>query len=394
MIQMILLRRRKNEAAKKLEESLGGSKKSSAKDEEEERRQNDLKKEMTQITGTGKVGADVVGGLLPTNLEELEARFASEDDEFQGMTPEQAQKRYALKRHDQAVHDIQMQIAAQKQAATQLKQQFSEIENQLDEMEAEYNKVIAYNQRIIEEIKKFDALETPENTKQLQMLRALVSLNENLKNQETKFKANCKRQLTSLKSQIEELDKEIKETGAGNSPIDVTFNEDKEKLQKMRQLSAKKTRDIALVERKIDEVPARTELTQYQRQFVELYEQVASKLNETRQYYTSYNTLEDTKMYLSKELSILNSIHDNYKNAIASKDSRSQFLESLSGIVGKVAESLTKIEQTLATVKQTKTDLNEKYTAQVEKERLFYKETKDFLEECRKNELLQAKLNN
>ena len=48
--------------------------------------------------------------------------------------------------------------------------------------------------------------------------------------------------------------------------------------------------DIALVERKMDEIPSRSELQQYQSQFIELYEQVAVKLKETRKYYQMYNS--------------------------------------------------------------------------------------------------------
>lgn len=39
---------------------------------------------------------------------------------------------------------------------------------------------------------------------------------------------------------------------------------------------------------------------------------VAAKHKETKQYYTLYNTLEDTKTYMKKELSLLNSICDSY----------------------------------------------------------------------------------
>ena len=53
-----------------------------------------------------------------------------------------------------------------------------------------------------------------------------------------------------------------------------TFAADKAKSEKILQLRNKKNRDIALLERKIDEVPSRGELMQYQRQFVDLYEQV------------------------------------------------------------------------------------------------------------------------
>ena len=36
---------------------------------------------------------------------------------------------------------------------------------------------------------------------------------------------------------------------------------------------------------------SRAELVQYERRFVEVYEQIAANLEETRRYYTKYNTL-------------------------------------------------------------------------------------------------------
>lgn len=39
---------------------------------------------------------------------------------------------------------------------------------------------------------------------------------------------------------------------------------------------------------------------------------VAAKHKETKQYFTLYNTLNDSKVYITKELSLLNSIFDNY----------------------------------------------------------------------------------
>ncbi|RUS75278.1 hypothetical protein EGW08_016970 [Elysia chlorotica] len=83
--------------------------------------------------------------------------------------------------------------------------------------------------------------------------------------------------------------------------IDKQYTADKEKLHKIRLLLAKKNREIAGLQRKIDEVPSRAELSQYQRRFLELYNQVASKHTETKQFFTLYNTLEDTKTYLNKE---------------------------------------------------------------------------------------------
>lgn len=85
-----------------------------------------------------------------------------------------------------------------------------------------------------------------------------------------------------------------------------------EKLKALRLQLAKKNRSIATLQRQLDEVPSRAELAQYQRRFLELYNQIAAKHKETKQYYTLYNSLEDSRVYIKKELSILNSISDMY----------------------------------------------------------------------------------
>lgn len=60
--------------------------------------------------------------------------------------------------------------------------------------------------------------------------------------------------------------------------------------------------EIAQAVRTIDDTPTRTELIQYERRFVELYQQVAWKLEETRKYYDMYNTLDTTLGFLQKEV--------------------------------------------------------------------------------------------
>lgn len=48
---------------------------------------------------------------------------------------------------------------------------------------------------------------------------------------------------------------------------------EKDQLQLVRLHLAKKNRAIVSIERKLDNIPDRTELSQYQRRFVELYSQ-------------------------------------------------------------------------------------------------------------------------
>lgn len=52
-----------------------------------------------------------------------------------------------------------------------------------------------------------------------------------------------------------------------------TLDKEKERLLIIRMQLAKKNRAIVSIERKLDNIPDRTELSQYQRRFIELYSQ-------------------------------------------------------------------------------------------------------------------------
>jgi len=163
-------------------------------------------------------------------------------------------------------------------------------------------------------------------------------------------------------------------------------------MQKINDALKMKTRAIALVKRKIDEVPSRRELQQYGKQFVELYEQMALRFTETKQYFTSYNTLEDTKSLLQKEVKILESINETYPKALKSKGAKQKFLESMDNIVTSVEQNIEKAKQKLEEEKKKRNDFDSKYQSLIEKERGYYKAAKDFQEECVKTEKLGQKL--
>lgn len=52
-----------------------------------------------------------------------------------------------------------------------------------------------------------------------------------------------------------------------------SLEKEKERLHVIRMQLAKKNRAIVSIERKLDNIPDRTELAQYQRRFIELYSQ-------------------------------------------------------------------------------------------------------------------------
>ena len=55
--------------------------------------------------------------------------------------------------------------------------------------------------------------------------------------------------------------------------INEQYETTKAKLNVLRLKNAKKLREISVLQRKLDEIPSRIELTQYQKRFVELYNQ-------------------------------------------------------------------------------------------------------------------------
>lgn len=64
-----------------------------------------------------------------------------------------------------------------------------------------------------------------------------------------------------------------KVAGKSKSKINEELDEDMDRLKNYRLHVAKKSRAIAGLERQLDEVPSRAELAQYQRRFLELYNQ-------------------------------------------------------------------------------------------------------------------------
>ena len=85
-----------------------------------------------------------------------------------------------------------------------------------------------------------------------------------------------------------------------------------DKLNKITGFLAEVCRDVARCQRRLDDVPSRSEVTQYQRRFVELYDQIASKHVEAKNFYIFYNQLDDTRLQLEREYKLLTSVLDSF----------------------------------------------------------------------------------
>jgi hypothetical protein len=151
-------------------------------------------------------------------------------------------------------------------------------------------------------------------------------MNEALKAQESAFKLSCKAQVQDYTARIKALE-DADNDGADEETQKLRDIEDMHtkvlsKNNKLRQVLAETNLEIANTSRAIDDVPTRSELIQYERRFVELYSQVAWKLEETKKYYDMYNTLDTTLENLQKEVKVLNSISENFQEAMRSSQTK------------------------------------------------------------------------
>ena len=116
--------------------------------------------------------------------------------------------------------------------------------------------------------------------------------------------------------------------------------------------------------------------------------EAAAKLEETRKFYSLFNTLEEKKGYLSKEVSLLNSIHENYTKAAAGNKDR--IVESVEGLLKSVQQNLQKVEQRLKDAVSARDATQQKYDKLVEKQRKYFQLVKEYQAECQRNGMLAS----
>ncbi|XP_027534883.1 coiled-coil domain-containing protein 93 [Chiroxiphia lanceolata] len=347
-------------------------------------------------TEEGKLTASTVGqivGLQSDEIKQIVSEYAEKQSELSA--EERPERLGAAQQHRRKVASLNKQILQKTKLLEELQAKCTDLQAKCTEAKKTLAEVKSYSEKLDKELAALETIEAQADSSILQSLRALVAMNENLKSQEQEFKAHCREEMERLQQSIENLKAEAAEDGEEQEPnkiIEQQYQAEKEKLQKIRLLLARRNREIAILQRKIDEVPSRAELTQYQKRFIELYSQVSATHKETKQFFTLYNTLDDKKVYLEKEVNLLNSIHDNFHQAMASSGSREQFLRQMEQIVEGIKQNRMKMEKKKQENKMRRDQLNDEYLELLEKQRLYFKTVKEFKEECRKNEMLLSKL--
>ncbi|XP_020828577.1 coiled-coil domain-containing protein 93 [Phascolarctos cinereus] len=383
-----------------LPSGFSGSGKSLDEDELQAAEERHIETLMTKMaamaTEESRLTASAVGqivGLRSEEIKQIVSEYAEKQSEL--LAESSLEKLGVTQQHRRKVASLNKQIQQKTKLLEELQAKCTDLQAKYDEAKTKLSEVKSYSEKLDQELAALEKIESQADPSILQNLRALVAMNENLKSQEQEFKAHCREEMARLQQNIESLKAEASEDGDEKEPtriIEQQYKTEKEKLQKIRLLLARRNREIAILQRKIDEVPSRAELTQYQKRFIELYSQVSATHKETKQFFTLYNTLDDKKVYLEKEISLLNSIHENFQQAMASSAARDQFLRQMEQIVDGIKQNRMKLEKKKQENKMRRDQLNDEYLELLEKQRLYFKTVKEFKEECRKNEILLSKV--
>ncbi|KFP66325.1 Coiled-coil domain-containing protein 93, partial [Cariama cristata] len=257
-------------------------------------------------TEEGKLTASTVGqivGLQSDEIKQIVSEYAEKQSELSA--EERPERLGAAQQHRRKVASLNKQILQKTKLLEELQAKCTDLQAKCTEAKKTLTEVKSYSEKLDKELAALETIESQADSSILQSLRALVAMNENLKSQEQEFKAHCREEMERLQQNIENLKAEAVENGEEQEPnriIEQQYKTEKDKLQKIRLLLARRNREIAILQRKIDEVPSRAELTQYQKRFIELYSQVSATHKETKQFFTLYNTLDDKKVYLEKEV--------------------------------------------------------------------------------------------
>ena len=321
-------------------DSTPGKKEKSAEEQEdlierEERRVAKIMKKMSALDSAA-ISATVVESMAGLKTDELKQMSSAFAEEAAAIAAEQDSKAGGVAAHKRAITALEKQFDAATSKVDVLQPEFDQLSADHEEAQAAAKKAMTYSKRIAKEMAKLDALEADEaNREVLEKLRTLIAQNESLKEQMSKFKSTCESEMNALEAKIAAIQGDGFEAITDERVLAIRnqLEADKAKMEKLKQLSAKRNREISRWERQIDEYPSRAELNQYQRRFLDLWGQMSARLREAKQYYLQYNVHADSTQYYAKESTLLDSIYENFEMAMKTAGGKEQLLKQMEQIV-------------------------------------------------------------
>ncbi|OWZ23963.1 hypothetical protein PHMEG_0001097 [Phytophthora megakarya] len=351
--------------------------------------------------GVRKPHAGSMRGLRRTKRNDPQA--ADFDRQYQKAMKQAKEEQQALqnKRREREAKLLQKVLKNHELQIQQLIQEKKDLDAKTQETNAQAVTLDGALSAVKQEIIEVEA-QTPQDDNaqaHLAKLRQLVMKNETLKSEKNEFRTKCRLELEALKDRIEKMKRQVTEDAVNQDEealrlieIEQMHTQMAQKHKDMKLAAAKQTRTVHLKMKQIDEIPTRIELVQYEKRFIELYDEVAMTLDETRKYFCVYNTLKTTQEFLEKEISLINSINENFDVAMGSKTATQAFFMQIENIIQNVQGTVTKQQSARDGHQSSVETLDSKYQLLLDQERMYVNAIREFQKECEKNEKLVARL--
>lgn len=322
------------------------------KQQEEEMPSFDVETEVIEFTSSSKVKGQNVAKIVRVNeiQEAIQEYLENKKEE----NPELLQRKLEKDLQNRQLAALNLQIESKNVQRIKAEEDLESLSESLMELRAKLQEAAELNERLEETIQNIEE-NSAESKKKLSssQLTSLEMLNEKLasiKDSQRQFREECTVQISKLESQRdEEIDPDLQDWF---DKVEQSYTETNRKYQSVKTILAEQNQKVAVLQRRIENTPSKTELSQYQRRFVELYEQINLKLEESRKYYNNYNNLLETRELLASQIQVLQSFQKGYSAAKRTKD-KEEFANTVKQAIDQVYDKNNLAKQKLK-------ELNEK----------------------------------
>ncbi|KAK6055770.1 hypothetical protein COOONC_06724 [Cooperia oncophora] len=145
---------------------------------------------------------------------------------------------------------------------------------------------------------------------------------------------------------------------------------------------------LALYSYQLDSVPSPLEMAQYHKRLIELYNEMASRTRQTKQYITLNNTLVDVNNFLQKEFEMLTKIEEILPQA-KQEAYRDSFIDALNTMNQAIEGVYKKVSERKKVLLEEKARLTAEYNEMNEERREFNRLVELMKVECERNQKLR-----
>ena len=267
----------------------------------------DYSAELTAKKSKVKLDSRALSSLLERNNHEIKDATAEYEEMARKVV--EKQKEDNLPAIQRKVENLEVKINNVTQRILEANTKITE--NTTEKKEVEEN-IDRKEQKILVNLEEIQKTAGGEDGQVIAKMRKLISLNEKMKKSEAEFRSNCKEELKGLQSRNGEALNTLRKLAVQDESSSES-EELRRRLATERKELSKVTRVYLDLERRIDRIPSRSELSQYQRRFVELYGEMDDTQNETQNFYEMYNNLGQQKLAIEKEITLMNSIQEGFE---------------------------------------------------------------------------------